>query len=168
MVIHFLKTNRYASWVLALLRIYLGVLWIEGGWHKIMIGFDATGYLNNAIKNPVIDKATKELLYPNFTAFLEYVALPSVKVINVMIAYGEFLVGLGLILGALTTVAVFFGLLMNFMFLFAGTISHNPWYVLIGVIILVTGTNAGKLGVDYYLLPLLQKAMKKWTKKKPV
>ncbi|WP_207952111.1 DoxX family membrane protein [Paenibacillus turpanensis] len=154
-----LTENKYAAVILTLVRFYLGYAWLTAGWHKITGGFDAGGFLKNAIAKPVADKATGDMVYPTFTAFIENFALPNVKLINVMIPWGEFLVGLGLILGCLTTAAAFFGLVMNFMFLFAGTVSTNPWMVLIGVIIFFAGANAGKLGVDYYLLPVLRKWM---------
>lgn len=146
-----LSENVYAAGMLLLLRVYLGWEWMTAGWHKLTGGFDATGFLKGAISKPVIDKATNELIYPNFTAFLEHVALPNAKIINFVIPLGEFLVGLGLVLGALTTAAAFFGLLMNFMFLFAGTVSTNPWMVLIGAIIVMAGINAGRFGVDFFL-----------------
>jgi thiosulfate dehydrogenase (quinone) large subunit len=80
--------------------------------------------------------------------------------INFLIPWGEFLVGVGLLLGCLKTAAMFFGLLMNFMFMFAGTVSTNPWMILLGVIILAAGANAGKFGADYYVLPYLRKVTK--------
>lgn len=151
------RENNYAAIVLLFIRLYLGWQWLTGGWHKLTGGFDAGGFLKNAIAKPVADKATGELTYPTFTAFLDKFALPHVNWINVLVPLGEFLIGLGLILGALTTAAAFFGLMMNFMFLFAGTVSTNPWLVLIGTIVFIGGANAGKFGVDYYLLPLLRK-----------
>lgn len=157
MIGRWLRENRYAAMVLTLLRLYVGYEWLTAGWHKLTVGFDATGFLNNAVAKPVVDKATNELVYPTFTAFLKHFALPNVHLINVLIPWGEFLVGLGLILGCLTTAAAFFGLLMNFMFLFAGTVSTNPWLVLIGGIVLAAGANAGKFGIDRYLLPLLHR-----------
>ncbi|WP_019533426.1 DoxX family membrane protein [Paenibacillus ginsengihumi] len=153
----FLRENVFAAGFILLLRLYIGWEWMTAGWHKLTGGFDATGFLKNAVANPVADKATGAAVYPIYTAFLERFALPNVKLINFLIPVGEFLVGLGLILGGLTVAAAFFGLMMNFMFLFAGTVSTNPWLVLIGFIILVAGTNAGKFGIDYYLLPLLRK-----------
>lgn len=160
MVIRWLRENKYVAGLFLILRVYLGWQWMTAGWHKLG-GFDASGFLKGAINNPVMDKATNELVYPTFTAFLENFALPNSKIINVLIPYGEFLVGLGLIVGALTATAAFFGLLMNFMFMFAGTVSTNPWLILIGMIVLVGGTNAGKFGVDYYLTPYLRKAFGK-------
>jgi thiosulfate dehydrogenase [quinone] large subunit len=52
------------------------------------------------------------------------------------------------ILGSLTITAAFFGLLMNFMFVFAGTVSTNPWLMLLGLLVVVAGTNAGRFGLD--------------------
>lgn len=152
-----LREHVYAAGLLLVLRIYLGWMWLTSGWHKLTGGFDSTGFLNNAINKPVLDRATNELIYPNFTAFLNHFALPNAKIINFTIPLGETLVGLGLILGALTTAAAGFGLWMNFMFLFAGTVSTNPWMILLGGIVMVAGANAGKFGVDYYLLSLLRK-----------
>jgi thiosulfate dehydrogenase [quinone] large subunit len=55
---------------------------------------------------------------------------------------------------------------MNFLFLFAGTISTNPWLTLLGVIVFLAGANAGKFGLDYYLLPLIRKGWLKLTGKR--
>lgn len=157
----FLRENVFAAGLILLLRLYIGWEWMTAGWHKLTGGFDAAGFLKNAVANPVADKATGAAVYPVFTAFLDRFALPNVKLINFLIPLGEFLVGLGLILGGLTVAAAFFGLMMNFMFLFAGTVSTNPWLVLIGFIIFAAGANAGKFGIDYYLLPLLRKTFGK-------
>lgn len=74
-----------------------------------------------------------------------------------MVSWGELLVGLGLIFGTLTTAAAFFGLLMNFSYLLAGTVSINPTFILIQFFILVAGFNAGKIGLDYWVIPFLRK-----------
>ncbi len=156
----FLRENRIMAGILTVLRVYLGWSWMTAGWGKITGGFDAAGYLGGALANPVVDKATGAAVYPTYLGFIEGIALPNVGMINFLIPWGEFLVGVGLILGCLTTAAAFFGLMMNFMFLFAGTISTNPWMVLIGVVILAAGANAGKFGADYYVLPYLRKVTK--------
>ena len=156
-MVQWLRESRIASVILAVLRVYLGWKWLEAGWHKVVDGFDATKFLQNAIANPVMDKATGEAIYPNYVAFLEHVALPNVGLINFLVAWGELLVGLGLILGVLTSAAAFFGLMLNFLFMFAGTVSTNPWLALIGVIVLAAGANAGKWGGDYFVLPYARK-----------
>lgn len=161
------RENNWAAAIITVIRIVLGYQWLTAGWHKLTDGFDATGFLNKAIETPVMDKATGEAVYPTFNAFLETFALPNVKLINVMIPLGEFLVGLGLILGALTAAAAFFGLLMNFMFVFAGTVSTNPWLMLLGMLVVVAGTNGGRYGLDRYVLPLLNKGFNNLFKRNP-
>ena len=169
MINNFIRENKWAAGILAIIRVYLGWSWMTGGWGKITAGgFDAAGFLNGAIANPVLDK-TGAAIYPTYTAFIEGLALPNVGIINFLIPWGEFLVGVGLLLGCLTTAAMFFGLLMNFMFMFAGTVSTNPLMILLGVIILAAGANAGKFGADYYVLPYLRALTKmEFTKDKAV
>ncbi|MCP1310389.1 DoxX family protein [Paenibacillus tyrfis] len=164
MIMKWLRENVYAAGLLLVLRVYVGWTWLTAGFHKLTGGFDATGFLKGAIAKPPMDKATNELIYPTFNAFIENFALPNAKLINIMIPLGEFLVGLGLILGTLATAAAFFGLMMNFMFLFAGTVSTNPWMVLLGFILLAAGANTGKFGGDYYVLPYLRKTFRKLNK----
>ncbi|GAB6934047.1 hypothetical protein JCM14719A_24010 [Calditerricola satsumensis] len=75
--------------------------------------------------------------------------------------------GLGLILGCLTTAAIFFGMVMNFAFMFSGTTSINPQMVLLSIFVIVAGANAGKIGLDYVVLPYVKKiGSKLFTKSK--
>ena len=157
MVMRWWRENRWAAVAVTLLRIYVGWLWVEAGWHKLVDGFNAEGFLNNAVAKPVIDRATNEAIYPTYTGFLEHFALPNLKLINFLIPLGEFLIGVGLIVGGLTAAAAFFGLMLNFLFLFAGTVSTNPWLLLLGAIVFMAGANAGRYGLDYYLMPLIRK-----------
>ncbi|NRF94437.1 DoxX family membrane protein [Paenibacillus frigoriresistens] len=154
-----LRGNRYAAMMLTIIRLYVGWQWMTAGWHKIAGAkpFDAAGYLKGAIAKPVLESGTTDMVYANYVAFLKSFALPNVGIFNTIVPWGELLVGLGLILGALTTTAIFFGLLMNFMYMFAGTVSSNPWLVLLGFFIIAAGANAGKFGVDHLILPYLHK-----------
>jgi thiosulfate dehydrogenase [quinone] large subunit len=165
MVMRFFKENVWAAAVITLIRIYVGYQWLEAGWHKLTGGFDAGGFLNGAIAKPVADHATKAVMFPNYTAFLHNFALPNVKLINLLVPVGEFFIGVGLIVGGLTLTAAFFGMMLNFMFLFSGTVSTNPWLLMLGVIVFVSGANAGRFGLDAYLLPMLRKGWVRLTAK---
>lgn len=156
-----LRNNIYAAGLLALIRIYVGWEWVTAGFHKLSgpTPFSAAGFLKGAIAKPVLGPE-KDLVYPTFTSFMKNVALPHVGLFNTIVPWGELLVGLGLILGTLTTAAMFFGLLMNFMYTFAGTVSTNPWLIMFGAIILFAGYNAGRFGGDYWVIPWLRKYMK--------
>ncbi len=159
MFTNWLRTNPFAAIVLALLRIYLGFGFLTAGWEKLTAkeAFSAAGFMNNAIVHPVLGPDKHSALYPTYTAFLKNFALPNVGLFNSLVPWGEFLVGLGLILGTLTTAAAFFAMMMNFAYMLAGTVSSNPWNVLIGIFIIVAGYNAGKLGGDYWVIPWIRK-----------
>lgn len=158
------RNNKIAAAILTILRIYLGYSFLIAGWGKITGGkFDATGFISNAIKNPVTGPDGNSV-FGFYTTFLETLALPNVHIFNVIVPWGEFLVGLGLIVGCFTSAAAFFGMVMNFSFLMAGAISHNPTDILLGFLIFVAGANAGKFGIDFYLLPQLMKFINKGKK----
>lgn len=151
---NFLRTNKVAMWFLTLIRIYLGYQWITAGFKKITGGFDAAGFLNGAIANSTGDHPAVQGWW---AAFLQSVALPNVDLFNVLVPYGEFLVGLGLLLGTFTTFAALMGLVMNAAFLFSGTVSTNAQMLILEVLVVVAAANAGKIGLDYYVLPYLRK-----------
>jgi thiosulfate dehydrogenase (quinone) large subunit len=50
---------------------------------------------------------------------------------------------------------------MNFSFFLAGTVSHNPTDIFLGFIILTAGFNAGKYGLDYWVVPFIRKTVSK-------
>jgi hypothetical protein len=56
------------------------------------------------------------------------------------------LLGLGLLVGGLSAIAASFGLLMNFSFVYAGTVSTNPMIIIFGWRV------AGWWGLDRWLL----------------
>ncbi|MBP1999277.1 thiosulfate dehydrogenase [quinone] large subunit [Paenibacillus shirakamiensis] len=139
---------------MTIIRVYLGYEWIKGGWSKVTEGFDASGFLSGALA-----KSTGE--YPDvqtwWASFLQHVAIPGVGFFNVLVSYGEFLVGLGLILGTFTTFAALMGFVMNLAYLLSGSVSTNAQMLVLEVIIIAAGMNAARLGLDYWLIPLLFK-----------
>ncbi|MGG0718091.1 DoxX family protein [Robertmurraya massiliosenegalensis] len=154
-----LRENNIVAGILTVVRIYLGWAWMTAGWGKITGGFDAGGFLNGAVANPVMHDG--QAVYGGWVSFLESFALPNAGLFSTLVAWGELLVGLGLILGCLTTAAAFFALVMNFSFMLSGTVSHNPTDIIMGVFIAAAGYNAGKYGLDRYVLPYLRKLVNK-------
>jgi thiosulfate dehydrogenase (quinone) large subunit len=153
---NFLRENKIAAGILTVLRLYLGYEWMTAGYHKLAGGFDTSGFLKGAIANPV-KGPDGSVVYGWYVDFLQHMALPNAHIFNTIVPLGEFLVGLGLILGCLTTAAMFFGLVMNFSYMFAGTVSSNPMDILIGVIIIAAGYNAGRIGLDRWVIPFIHK-----------
>lgn len=158
MFVTFLRENLYASFILTVLRIYLGWIWLGAGFKKITGGFDATGFIQGAIQKATGERPAVQSWWADFlTGF----ALPNVKLFNILVPWGEFLVGIGLLLGTFTTFAVLMGLVMNFSYMFSGTTSTNPQMVLMEIFILVAAFNAGKIGLDRWVIPFLRKQILK-------
>ena len=155
MFTHWLRNNIVAAWLLTIIRVYLGYQWITGGWGKITGGgFDAAGFMQGAIAKATGDHPAVQTWFANF---LEHFALPNVKLFNILVPWGEFLVGLGLILGTFTTFAVLMGMIMNFAFLMAGTVSTNAQMLILEIFIVVAGFNAGRIGLDYFVIPYIRR-----------
>jgi thiosulfate dehydrogenase [quinone] large subunit len=72
-----------------------------------------------------------------------------------VIVVGELLVGLGILLGGLVGIAAFFGALLNFSFMLAGTASTNPVLFTLSILLMLAWQVAGYWGLDRFLLPLL-------------
>lgn len=49
MFVQALRKSRWMMMLLFVARVYLGWAWLTAGWHKIVDGFDASGYLKGAV-----------------------------------------------------------------------------------------------------------------------
>jgi thiosulfate dehydrogenase [quinone] large subunit len=90
-----------------------------------------------------------------YATFLLHLVLPNTTVFAYFITFGEVLVGLGLLLGAFTGIAAFFGFVMNLNYLFAGSISINPILCICSILLILAWRVSGFWGADRFLLPLL-------------
>lgn len=155
MFLHFLRENRWASYLLAALRLYVGWQWLQAGWGKITDGrFDASGFLTGAVHQ---SSGAHAAVQPWWGDFLHTVAIPNIWLFNTIVPWGEFLVGLGLILGVLTSFAALMGITMNFAYLLSGSTSTNPQLLFLSLFILIAGANSGKIGIDRWIIPYLKK-----------
>jgi thiosulfate dehydrogenase [quinone] large subunit len=91
--------------------------------------------------------------YRSFIEFL--VSIAAHTWFSKIIIFGELLVALGLILGAFTGLAAFFGGLMNWSFIMAGSASTNGMLFAIATWLVLAWRNAGWIGVDRWLLPAI-------------
>ncbi len=148
-----------AGWLFV--RIILGVEWIRGGWEKIgdpgwtkaPVGGAVEGFLRGAIAK---SEGERPEVQGWFADLAGDVFLPNADVFAYLVAYGELLVGLTLIVGLLTRISVLFGVTMNLAFLFAGTTSTNPQMLVLGLALAAFGTTAGAYGLDRWVLPWLK------------
>jgi thiosulfate dehydrogenase [quinone] large subunit len=153
MFVTFLKENKYVSIFLVIVRLYLGYEWIHAGYTKLTEGFDATGFLEGAIANSTGPHPAVQTWW---ASFLDGFAIPNVGLFNFLVPWGELLVGIALIIGCFTTFAALMAIIMNFAFMFSGSTSTNVQMALLTFFILVAGYNAGKIGADHWVVPIIR------------
>lgn len=159
-IAQFLFSNTKASIIWLIVRLYIGYQWIGSGWGKfnnpewMETGNAILAYWTRALGNT--PTGSPVIVYPWYRTFIQFlVDSGSHPWFAKLIVFGEIAVGLGLIVGALVGVAAFFGALMNMSFLMAGTVSTNPVLFFLAILLILAWKNAGYLGIDRFLLPLL-------------
>lgn len=160
----FLTTDKRSAILWLLLRVYVGYEWFIAGWDKLFIkhtliwntawaGIDAGGPVKGFLMGSLAKAyavAEHHDVSMWYAWFINHIALPNAALLANIVTFGEILVGLGLILGLFTTAAATFGAVMNFNYLFAGTVSTNPWLLLLQIFILCGHKVAGWIGLDRY------------------
>jgi len=170
-IARFLFQGTIASWLWLVVRIYVGYGFLEAGWHKFTdpawmngTGQGILGFWTRAVAIPAAP--ARPLItfdwYRNLLQLL--IDTGSAGWFSYVIVFGELGVGIGLILGAFVGLAAAGGLLMNLAFMLAGTTSTNPVLAMLGVLLILAWKNAGYIGLDRYLLPLLKTP---WKQVKP-
>jgi thiosulfate dehydrogenase [quinone] large subunit len=156
-----------AAWLVA--RVWVGWQFLEAGWRKVA-GADRTIWvgdqagdevrtffgkaLERAPGGPLAGKHPEVLGW--YAALIRHDLLPNAEAFSYLVAFGEVLVGLALILGIATRFAAAMGLLMNVSYLLGGANGVGPLMVLIEMSLLLVGATAGSYGVDRWLLPYLR------------
>ncbi|WP_436926917.1 DoxX family protein [Halosimplex amylolyticum] len=140
------KAHSLSAWFVLALRLMMGYAFLHAGLTKVLeSGWAADGYLVHAAAtngNPLGGMFLWMGTTDWFVAFL-----------NVAVPWGELLIGLGLIVGALVRLAAFFGAFMMLMFYFGnwsiehGVINGDFAYML--VFLAVAAFGAGRIvGLD--------------------
>jgi thiosulfate dehydrogenase (quinone) large subunit len=156
----FLFADTRASWIWLVVRLYLGYEWISAAlgkfgspaWTGSQAGAAVTGFAQGALAKTGGDHADVTGWY---AWFLQNLVVPNAGLFGWLITLGELAVGVALILGALTGIAAFFGIVMNANYLLAGTVSSNPILIILGTLVVLAWRNAGWIGLDRWLLPAL-------------
>jgi thiosulfate dehydrogenase [quinone] large subunit len=154
--------NTWLSVLWLPIRFFVGQEWLVAGEHKIRDsawmsdGTALQGFLTRAVTVPEGRPSAPAGAYDWYQNFLQYMIDNEWYTwFAKIIAVGEFMVGLGLIVGALVGIAAFFGTVMNFSFMMAGTASSNPVLFGLSVFLVLGWKVAGHLGIDRWLLPIL-------------
>jgi thiosulfate dehydrogenase [quinone] large subunit len=148
------------AWLWLILRLYAGWVWLQAGWEKLNspvwtgsnAGTALTGFINGALTKASGAHPDVQNWY---AWFLQHAVLPNAAVWSYIVAWGEFLVGIALILGIFAGIAAFFGAFMNMNYLLAGTVSTNPILFIIAAVLILAWKTAGWWGLDRWVLPAL-------------
>jgi len=152
--------NTFFALIWMPVRFFVGQEWLAAGEHKVRDdawmggGTALQGYWERAVAVP--EQGRPAITYGWFRDFLDVLLRNETYTwFAKVVAVGEVLIGLGLIVGALVGVAAFFGTLMNFNFQLAGSASTNPVLFGLGVLLVLGWKVAGWWGFDRWLLPRL-------------
>jgi thiosulfate dehydrogenase [quinone] large subunit len=152
-----LLNSPLAGWLWLLPRLWLGWQWVEAGSHKVteagwvVTGESLQGFWTRAVAIP--ETGRPAITFEWYRSFLQFMLdAEAYTWFAKIIAYGELLVGIALILGAFTGIAAFFGGFMNFNFMLAGSASTNPMLFVIAVGLIMAWKVSGYIGADYFLL----------------
>ncbi len=157
----FHDTRSAAIWLV--LRFYVGFSWLEGGLHKLADekwsygnGTAILGYWKGAVAIPAQGTPKINEEYAWYRTFLQMLIDNEAHTwFAPLIAWGELLVGIGLMVGGLVGVAAFFGALMNMSFMLAGSASTNPVLFFLAVMLILGWQVAGYYGADRFILPII-------------
>jgi thiosulfate dehydrogenase (quinone) large subunit len=156
----FLFGNTRAGLFWLPIRLFVGFEWVDAGWHKLTGtgwvdgGAALLGFWQNAVKVP--ESGHAPISYDWYRTFIQFLIDNGAQTwMAWVITLGELAVGLGLLFGALTGIAAFFGAFMNMSFLLAGSSSSNPVLFTLAIGLMLAWKVAGWYGLDRYLLPLL-------------
>lgn len=134
------------DWPIVLLRVYTGVFFLKYGYGKLSrddFADGLAGFVNGNLENS----------FGFFRPFLESVVLPNKGVFAFLVAFGEFAIGIALIVGLATRYAAAAGAVMVASFWFAkgqgffDAQNHDSiWLV---IFIVLAGLHAGRvLSID--------------------
>ena len=155
----FLFSDTRSAVIWLFIRVYVGYAWLTAGWGKVTsdawTGENAGAAIKGFVSGAIAKSQEGGDVSGWFATFLENAVLPNAKLFGFVVAYGEVLIGLGLIVGLLTGIAAFFGAFMNVNFLLAGTLSTNPILFILGTWLVLAWKVAGWYGLDRYALPKL-------------
>ena len=153
----FLFNDTRAAWLWLVLRIWLGYKWIDASLHKIdnpawtETGMALKGFWSNIVKIP--EEGRPPISFDWYRNFIQSLLdAEAYTWFSPLVAYGELIIGVALILGVFTGIAAFFGGFMNWNFMMAGSASSNPMLFVVAIGLIMAWKVSGFIGLDRFLL----------------
>ena len=153
---HALFSSTRFAWLWLIVRVYVGYTWLAAGWEKLSGGKWAGGEPLKGFWTKALAPDESPIAVGWYHNFIQYMLDNQwYTFFAQLVMWGELLVGVGLILGALTGIAAFFGAFMNWNYIMAGSASTNGWLGVLAIFLILAWKVAGWYGLDRWLLPLL-------------
>ena len=169
----YLFSNTRAGLFWLPIRLFVGFEWLASGTGKLFPagkpigagwldgGASLLAYWQSAVKIP--ETGRPPISFEWYRGVLQFMIDNQFHTwFSYLIVFGELAVALGLLFGALTGLAAFFGATLNMSFLLAGSASTNPILFTAAIGLILAWRVAGWYGLDRYLLPMLGTP---WTRK---
>ena len=139
-------------------RVYVGWEWLSAGWGKLAgtSWGPATLHAFWAKAVAIPETGHPAIAYDWYRAFLQAMLDAKAETwMSSVVAWGELLIGVALILGAFVGITALFGAFMNMNFMLAGSASTNPVLLLLAILLILAWKTAGWWGLDRWLLPII-------------
>jgi thiosulfate dehydrogenase [quinone] large subunit len=157
----FLFGNVFMAPFFTVARVYVGWQFLQAGYHKVtgdgwlnQDGSALKGFWERAVAIP--QTGSPPIKFDWYRDFLQFMLDHHWYTwFAWIIAFGETIAGIALIIGALTAFAALGGAFMNFNFMLAGSASTNPVLFLLALLLIAGWKVSGYIGLDRWLLPLL-------------
>jgi thiosulfate dehydrogenase [quinone] large subunit len=129
------------------MRVWLGAMWIQAGTAKLW-GNESAGFMhhNGAAVAGFATHGTAA--YSWWHSFLTGVVVPNSGTIGVLVAIGEFTIGIALVAGLFTRLAALASLVLLFTYVMSGTASVCAFYALFAVVVIATWRMSSWIGAD--------------------
>lgn len=155
----FLFADTRSAWIWLILRVWLGYGWLTAGVGKLtgdawLSGAPLRGFWEAAVAVPATGQAP--IIYDWYRAFIQLLLdTQATTWFAPLVAVGEVVIGVALIVGAFTGIAAFLGGFMNWNFIMAGAAASNGMMIVAAVLLVLAWKVAGWWGADRWLLPRL-------------
>jgi thiosulfate dehydrogenase [quinone] large subunit len=171
-----LFNKSYFSWLWLIVRVFVGVQWLSASITKLnspawmQSGEALRLFWTNSVAIPLAP-ASPVIYYDWVRDFIQFLLDQQSYVwFAKLIAIGEFMVGLALILGFMVGVTAFIGGFMHLGLLLEGSIGAAPVLLVLEVLLIIAWKTAGYYGLDRYFFNFIGAPWKpgRWFQKKSV